>query len=183
MRGAERPYPQVPMRGGASPYSEEHAAANIVRGAGRPYSQGLARRGGSSPHSGVAGGAARPYSQPQARVLPRRQPQATTTLRVVVVNCESLRSQAKNALFNNMIDGTKPDIILGTESWLDSHISSSEIFPEGFTIFRKDREELVNREVFGPMQDNSSHGGVFIAIKSNITCTSVPEMAVDAEII
>jgi len=111
---------------------------------------------------------------------PRKQ---NSPLRIITINCESVRSQAKQALFCNVIDSTKPDIIIGTESWLDNSIPSSEVFPDNFTVYRKDRYEVENRDVFGPMKDNSSHGGVFIAINSNIVSSGAPEMNTDAEII
>ena len=113
----------------------------------------------------------------------QKQINRSTPLRIITVNCESLRSQAKQALFNNMIENTKPDIIIGTETWLDNSIPSSEIFPDNFTVFRKDRQHIIDRNQFGPMKDNTSHGGVLVAIKSDIISSSAPEMDVDAEII
>jgi hypothetical protein len=37
------------------------------------------------------------------------------------------------------MDATEADIIMGSESWLRPEIKSSEIFPPGFKVFRKDR--------------------------------------------
>jgi len=104
-------------------------------------------------------------------------------LRVLVVNCESLQSQAKQSLFASMIESTKPHIIHGTESWLKEDITSSEVFPSNYTIIRKDRDKIVNKEVFGPMRDSSSHGGVFIAVSNDLVCSEAPELDVDAEIV
>ena len=39
-----------------------------------------------------------------------------------------------------MIEETKPDIIVGTESWLRPDIKDSEIFPPNFTVYRRDRD-------------------------------------------
>ena len=71
-----------------------------------------------------------------------------------------------------MVNSTKPHIILGTESWLDSSFSSSEVYADNFTVFRKDRYEVVNRNVFVPMADNSTHGGVFVGVRSDIMFSS-----------
>jgi hypothetical protein len=39
-----------------------------------------------------------------------------------------------------IIDSAKPDIIIGTETWLDNTIPSTEFFPTHmFNVFRKDR--------------------------------------------
>jgi hypothetical protein len=37
-------------------------------------------------------------------------------------------------------------VVIGTESWLKKWIENKEIFPEGFNIFRRDREEKVGGE-------------------------------------
>jgi hypothetical protein len=60
---------------------------------------------------------------------------------------------------------TKPDIFIGTESWLTGvkpgkdpttdAIQSSEVFPNNYTAYRNDRATL--------------GGGVFILIQNNIT--------------
>jgi len=82
-----------------------------------------------------------------------------------------------------MLDTTKPHVILGTESWLKDEISSSEVFPANFTVICKDRRKVINRDIFGPMKDSTSHGGVFIAVSNDIICNETPELDVDAEIV
>lgn len=51
-----------------------------------------------------------------------------------------------------LLESTRPDVILGTESWLSDKIHSKEIFPDslGFNIIRRDRK-------------GDPHGGVIIA--------------------
>ena len=56
--------------------------------------------------------------------------------------------------FLEVINKHDPDIILGSETWLTADISSSEIFPPNYNVFRKDR----------------SNRPVFIACRNNITC-------------
>jgi len=76
----------------------------------------------------------------------------------------------KQCRISNMLDSTKPDIIIGTETWLDSSIKSSEIFPRGYKIIRKDRV-------------GSGGGGVLIAVASELNCEEVPELDTNCEII
>ena len=51
------------------------------------------------------------------------------------------------------------DIIIGTESHLNESILNSEVFPNNYQTYRKDRK--------------TSGGGVFISIKSSIPCTQI----------
>ena len=46
---------------------------------------------------------------------------------------------AKQAQFQCFINDYYPDIIFGTETWLSPEISSSEIFPPCYNVFRRDR--------------------------------------------
>lgn len=38
-----------------------------------------------------------------------------------------------------MIGSIHPDIIFGTETWIKNSIKDSQIFPNGYIIFRNDR--------------------------------------------
>ena len=51
-----------------------------------------------------------------------------------------------------MIESTQADIVIGSESWLDPSISSSEVFPPNFTSFRNDR--------------SGKGGGVFLLVSN-----------------
>ena len=59
-------------------------------------------------------------------------------IKVAVLNCQSL--VGKKALFDFTVCNNL-DVIIGSESWLNPSISSSEIFPPKFMVFRKDRED------------------------------------------
>jgi hypothetical protein len=63
----------------------------------------------------------------------------------------------KGKLLETIIESTDPDIIIGTETWLDPTFRSSEIFPDYYLydIERRDRPK-------------DSHGGVFIAAKKQL---------------
>ena len=49
---------------------------------------------------------------------------------------------AKKAELHHLIDSTKPDIIIGTETWLYEGIKTQEFLPDNFdyTIYRSDRK-------------------------------------------
>ena len=85
-------------------------------------------------------------------------------LRILVMNCLSIKN--KKAELHTIIDSAKPDIILGNESWLTPDIKNSEIFPESFDAFRKDRAS-----------------DVFIAFKCDLLCTETPELDTKCEIV
>ena len=61
----------------------------------------------------------------------------------------------------NLIDTYYPDIIFGTESWLNPDISSCKFFPEDYSVYRQDRE--------------NGYGSVFIAWQESlISCGLEP---------
>lgn len=64
-----------------------------------------------------------------------------------------------------LIESVKADIVFGTESWLNPSISDSEVFPENFIVYRKDRL--------------SRGGGVFLLVRSDLR-SSVLDVSHDA---
>ena len=94
-------------------------------------------------------------SSPKAQRNPgAKQGEKRRHLRILNINCQSVKKKGRD--LEALIDSTDPDIILGTESWLNEHISSAEFLPSflGFDIHRRDRSD--------------SHGGVFIAAKREL---------------
>ena len=71
-------------------------------------------------------------------------------------------------MLENMIETTYADIVLGTESWLKSHHLSTEIFPTGFKVFKKDRERQTG-------------GGVFILVSEKLISTEPEELKTDGK--
>jgi len=69
----------------------------------------------------------------------------------LVVNFQS--SKNKKEELCNLLDSANPNILIGTETWLRNDISSSEIFPEGYNVYRKDRWD--------------GYGGVLVAVKTD----------------
>ena len=57
---------------------------------------------------------------------------------------------------------SKPDIIIGNETWLNKNVLSSEVFPS--TLFE---------DVFHNDRESREGGGVLIAIKKGIVCQEV----------
>ena len=86
-----------------------------------------------------------------------------TDLRLLNINFRSIMN--KRAEFIHLIDSLKPDIIVGTETWLSDSIKNSEIIPDNmnFTIYRRDRED--------------SYGGVMIAISKCIPSVRLQDLA------
>ena len=87
----------------------------------------------------------------------RKASQCTSTVRVMSLNCCSLRSLSKRLDFQLMVATYKPDIINASETHIDNLILSSEILGGNYTIFRKDR--------------NLNGGGVLTAVSNKIIAT------------
>ena len=82
-------------------------------------------------------------------------------LRIVNINVNSIKSTDKIVLFHAFLDDVNPDIVIGTESKLDSTYKNCEIFPPGYrnNVIRRDR--------------NHHGGGVFIIAKDEINITEI----------
>ena len=90
-------------------------------------------------------------------------------LRFLNVNCYSI--VGKVAEFSNLLQATRPDIIVGTESWLTKSHTDAEIFPRGFTVYRRDRPP-------GEWdKDNGGGGGIFILVSDDLTSHEMPELS------
>ena len=85
---------------------------------------------------------------------------------MAILNCQSISS--KKAVFANFVSVNSPDIIVGCESWLSPSISTSEVFPAGFTVYRKDRSD--------------GYGGVFIACQNSLVSEEI-NLNTNAEVV
>ncbi|XP_076452206.1 uncharacterized protein LOC143287853 [Babylonia areolata] len=100
-----------------------------------------------------------------------KQDKHSRPLRFLNVNCYSI--VGKVAEFSNLVQATRPDIIVGTESWLTQSHKNAEIFPRGFAIYRRDRP---------PGEwDKESGGGVFILVSEDLTSHEMPELSAGCE--
>ena len=94
-------------------------------------------------------------------------------LKILNINFRSIKNKKPD--LDILLDSVQPDIIIGTETWLDPSVNSSEFFsPDNFTVYRNDRPQ--NKR-------GQSHGGVLIAINSNIPSTSLPELQTNCEMV
>ena len=100
----------------------------------------------------------------------KHKAKARKHISVLNVNCQSVSSHRDR--FENLIDSTHPDIVIGTESWLHSGIHSSECLPTNqYEVLRRDRG------------GDDHHGGVFIAYKKDMVAVQVEELETDCEIL
>ncbi|KAJ8313130.1 hypothetical protein KUTeg_009317, partial [Tegillarca granosa] len=85
------------------------------------------------------------------------------------MNCQSIRN--KRTDLTECIDYFKPDVILGTESWLSIEHKNAEIFPEGYhkNVYRKDR--------------NKNGGGVFVAFHDRFETLEVENSDSKCEVV
>jgi hypothetical protein len=84
-----------------------------------------------------------------------------TYLRVLVINCQSIKNKKYD--LENLTESTKPDIIIGNESWLHKDIQSTEVFPSGYIPYRNDRK-------------TDAHGGVFILVSEKYLSSEPSEL-------
>ena len=87
-------------------------------------------------------------------------------LRVVTLNCQSIKTGGKPAQLQNMISSLQGEIVIGSESWLNSSIKSQEVFQEGFNSYRRDRPA-------------GSGGGVFILVSKQFHSSQPEELIVE----
>ena len=78
-------------------------------------------------------------------------------LKVIVVNFQGLRSKTTDLAY--CLDQHSPDIVIGTETHIDDSVNSSELFPPGYSVVRKDRD-------FGRKK-----GGVILGFKDDLIAT------------
>ena len=88
-------------------------------------------------------------------------------LRIMTVNCQSITN--KKAELETAINYIKPDIVCGTESWLNGNIKSCEVFPSNYSVYRKDQSRL--------------GGGVFLLVHNHIISSEEQELKADCETI
>ncbi|KAK3103783.1 hypothetical protein FSP39_021868 [Pinctada imbricata] len=92
----------------------------------------------------------------------------------ILVHAGRMKDAHKTACdYQILLTSVKPDIVLGTETWLSPEISSYEYFNSSeYTVYRRDRQ--VNSK-------NQSHGGVLIAISKNILSEEIVELQTSCE--
>ena len=71
-------------------------------------------------------------------------------IRILEINFQSIKNKTSD--LHIAIEQSRPDVIIGTETWLTKDMSSSEYIPGEFEVFRRDRED-------------DPHGGVLVATR------------------
>ncbi|MEW8546063.1 MAG: hypothetical protein AB2693_21280, partial [Candidatus Thiodiazotropha sp.] len=95
-------------------------------------------------------------------------------LKVICINCQSIQSTEKRARFYTFLDIHKPDIVVGTESWLHKDIPDCEVFPSSLGYnppIRRDRPS------------DTKGGGVFILVSQRLVVSEQPQLSTDCEIV
>ncbi|XP_069122198.1 uncharacterized protein [Argopecten irradians] len=115
---------------------------------------------------------------PKASSSPKKQttPPNTTNrfikpTRIATINFQSISN--KKPELEHLLHTLKPDIVIGTETWLNNNIPSHEYFPsDSYTTYRKDRT---------PNKKGQSHGGVLIAVTNAYHSEHAKELDTDNE--
>ena len=89
-----------------------------------------------------------PISSPTRVTQPKPKP--WEKIQISIINFQSIKN--KKAELLQKISQFEPTVIIGTETWLNPNIHSSEIFPPNYAVFRKDRGD--------------GYGGVLIAVNN-----------------
>jgi hypothetical protein len=87
-------------------------------------------------------------------------------LRVLIINCQSIKTPGKHAELANIIESTQADIVIGTESWLKPSIKPQEVLPSDFNCYRKARP-------------TGEGGGIFILVSMKYESEEPEELKVD----
>ena len=80
-----------------------------------------------------------------------------TNHRIVAINFQSVCAKKKEFLC--LIDAAKPDVIIGSQTWIRPDISDCEIFPPGYHVYRKDRAD--------------GQGGVLLGISTSLNSNKI----------
>ena len=91
-------------------------------------------------------------------------------MKILNINCQSIIN--KRSEFQSVLDLEKPDLVIGTESWLNTDHLDSEIFIRslGYTSFRRDRAS------------DTKGGGVFILVKDTLVASRQKTLETDVKI-
>ena len=115
-------------------------------------------------------------NQTATNTKPEKSPKqfkSNRPLKILNINFRSIKNKKPD--LDILLDSVQLDIIIGTETWLDPSVNSSEFFSlDNFTVYRNDRPQ--NKR-------GQSHGGVLIAINSIIPSTSLPELQTNCEMV
>jgi hypothetical protein len=99
--------------------------------------------------------------------------QVRKPIKIINIHFQSICNKKPDLL--EIINSVKPDIIKGTEAWLEKSIPSTDYFPNNmYNIYRNDR---------APNTKDKSHGGVLLAITKDIIISEITELKTNCEIV
>lgn len=104
----------------------------------------------------------------KSRCRPNSKP-IRNSYKILVINFQGIRN--KVADLNVCIDENNPDVIIGTETHLNSSVASNELFPRLYTVFRKDRTY------------DQSKRGVLVATKNELLATHRADLDSHCELV
>ena len=87
-------------------------------------------------------------------------------LKVYNINFQSLKNKGCEFQAFFLATEKNPDVIIGTETLLNSNVKTCEYFPSNYSVFRKDRPD--------------GYGGVLVAVK-DLSCQELDELSPDCE--
>ena len=92
-------------------------------------------------------------------------------LTVLNINFWTLNNPQTRDEFYTLLDQTNPDIVIGSETWLNSDINNAEIVPDdmGFEIFRQDK--------------SSRGGGILILVSKRYIAHRVEQFETECKIL
>ncbi len=98
-----------------------------------------------------------------------RPPGKRQSIKTLVINFDGIKNKVANLAAT--IANYTPDVIIGTETHIDSSINSSELFPPDYSVYRKDRGGGISK------------GGVLIATRNDLIATHRIDLDTDCEIV
>ena len=101
----------------------------------------------SSDHPGSPQHASSPVHSRKGKQHPKPR-----SMKVLNINFQSIKNKKEELTV--LLESTCPSIVIGTETWLNPTITSSEIFPPNYEVIRKDRED--------------GYGGVLLAVRNDL---------------
>ncbi|CAG2187545.1 unnamed protein product [Mytilus edulis] len=93
-------------------------------------------------------------------------------IRTLVVNFQRIRNKVPDTQVLVLIDNADPDMIVGTETWLNSEIVSPEVLPNNYNVFRRDRDDYHGGYCLGSLPASTNpttdlQGELFFSMEPN----------------
>ena len=78
-------------------------------------------------------------SSPMTQGTATKPKHSFASMKILNVNFQPVKNKKEEIW--NLIDSADPRVITGTDTWLNTGIHSSEIFPSNYEVIRRDRED------------------------------------------